>query len=165
MKEITYLPVGVVHSSFKSGVGMPIQSCFADGSKGTVEVYKEYMDGLLGLNEFSHIILIYHFHLNTSYKLITKPFALDKDLGIFAIRSPVRPNAIGMSIVRLEKVEDNIIYINDVDIIDGTPVLDIKPYVAKFDIRTNTNDGWTKGNIEKRERQISDDRFANLRNT
>ena len=159
MDEITYSPIGIVHSEFKSKVGMPIQSSFADGSKGKVEVFPEFVDGLKGLEEFSHIILIYHFHLNKGYKLITKPFMLDKDLGIFAIRSPVRPNGIGISTVRLERIENNILHINDVDIIDGSPLLDIKPYISRFDIRTDTKDGWITGRTENQERQVSDNRF------
>lgn len=159
MDEIIYLPIGIIHSTHKTKSGMPIQPIFADGSKGQIEIYNEFIDGLIGLSEFSHIIILYHFHLSKGYKLITKPFMVDTDMGIFAIRGPNRPNAIGMSVVRLEKIENNFIYINDVDIIDGTPILDIKPYISKFDSRTNTRDGWILGKTENRSRQISDDRF------
>ena len=159
MNEIIYSQIGTVHTDYKSKDGMPIQSAFADGSRATVEIKKDYIDGLLGLDEFSHIYLLYHFHLMKSRKLVTKPFMRDLDRGVFAIRSPVRPNGIGLSIVRLEKIEDNILYINDVDIIDGTPLLDIKPYITRFDIRTNVKNGWIEGRTEDRQRQVSDDRF------
>ncbi len=159
MNEITYSPIGKVHSDYTSKDGMPIQSAFADGSKGTVEIKKEYTDALLGLDEFSHIYLIYHFHLMKSNKLVTKPFMRDLDLGVFAIRSPVRPNGIGLSVVRLEKIEDNILYINDVDIMDGTPLLDIKPYISRFDIRTDVKNGWIEGRTENKKKQVSDKRF------
>ena len=88
-------------------------------------------------------------------KLVTKPFMRDIERGVFAIRSPVRPNGIGLSIVRLEKVEDNILFINDVDIIDGTPVLDIKPYISRFDVRSDVKNGWIEGRTEDNKKQIS----------
>ena len=92
-------------------------------------------------------------------RLITKPFMRDLERGVFAIRSPVRPNGIGLSVVRLEKIEDNILYINDVDIMDRTPVLDIKPEISRFDIRTDVKNGWIEGMTENKKKQVSDNRF------
>jgi len=160
MKEVRYKPIGIVHSPFKKPQNVPIQSVASKGIKGSVEVAREYVKGLKDIEEFSHIILIYHFHLSRPYSLLVKPY-LDKNLrGLFSTRSPSRPNPIGISIVRLTKVEDNILYIQDVDIIDGTPLLDIKPYVPKFDQRKAARIGWLKNKI-KRIPIISDDgRFA-----
>jgi len=160
MKEVRYKPIGIVHSPFRKPQNVPIQSVASKGIKGSVEVAREYVKGLKDIEEFSHIILIYHFHLSRPYSLLVKPY-LDKNLrGLFSTRSPSRPNPIGISIVRLTKVEDNILYIQDVDIIDGTPLLDIKPYVPKFDQRKIARIGWLKNKI-KRIPIVSDDgRFA-----
>ena len=160
MNEVRYKPIGIVHSPFKKPQNVPIQSVASKGIKGSVELAREYVEGLKDLEGFSHIILICHFHLSKPYSLLVKPY-LDENLrGLFSTRAPSRPNAIGISIVRLTKVEDNILYIKDVDIIDGTPLLDIKPYVPKFDQRKTAKIGWLKNKI-KRIPIISDDgRFA-----
>ncbi len=113
---------------------MPVQPTGAKGIAGTIEIKPEYIDGLKDIEGFSHIILIYHFHLSKGYSLKVKPF-LDENLrGIFATRAPKRPNPLGISVVKLIKVKNNILQIEDVDIVDGTPLLDIKPYVPDFDI-------------------------------
>lgn len=141
-KEIIYKPIGVIHSEHTIKEKTPIQPRYSKGIKGTVEVYSEYKDGLMDIEGYSHLYLIYHFHKNETVKLITKPFLEDIEHGIFSTRAPFRPNGIGMSIVKLEKKEDNILFIEDVDILDGTPLLDIKPYSARFDVITNTRNGW-----------------------
>ena len=134
MGKITYNPIGVIHSPFKDIKGMPIQPAGAKGIAGTIEIKPEYVDGLQDIEGFSHIILIYHFHLAKGYSLKVKPF-LDENLrGVFATRAPRRPNHIGISVVKLVRVEDTILHIEDIDIVDGTPLLDIKPYVPEFDI-------------------------------
>ena len=160
MNQITFKPIGIIHSDYKEKEGVPIQGTLAKDSKGTVEVYPEYRAGLKDLDGFSHIILLYHFHLSKGYSLKVKPFLDDEVRGVFSVRAPKRPNPIGFSVVKLENVVDNILYINEVDIIDNTPLLDIKPYVSKFDSRTDTRNGWVAKKIDDEVRFISDNRFS-----
>jgi tRNA (adenine37-N6)-methyltransferase len=157
---IRYTPIGIVHSPFSALEGMPIQPAGAAGIKGTVEVFPEYQDGLKDLEGFSHIILLYHFHRSTDFKLQVVPF-LDSELrGVFATRAPKRPNPIGLSVVKLRETEDNILHIENVDILDGTPLLDVKPYVPEFDEQTSVRTGW----LERAKRTLfqrrSDKRFT-----
>ena len=159
MKEIKYKPIGIIHSPFKKPKGTPIQPKSAKGTLGTIELYPKYKKGLQDIEGFSHIILLYHFHLVKTTSLIAKPFMDDKPHGIFAIRGPSRPNPIGISIVKLIKVKNNILYVKDVDIVDGTPLLDIKPYVPEFDEVKVTKKGWLKGNINKISKIKDDGRF------
>ena len=142
MTDITHTPIGVIHSQFTDPDDTPIQGVFADGARGEVEVFLEYADGLKDISGFSHLILLYHFHRADGYSLISKPFMEDTEKGIFSIRHPRRPNPIGISIVRLENVRGNILEICDVDILDGTPLLDIKPFVHQFDHRADIQSGW-----------------------
>ena len=142
MTDITHTPIGVIHSPFIDPDDTPIQGVFADGARGEVEVFQEYADGLKDIGGFSHLILLYHFHLANGYSLISKPFMEDSEKGIFSIRHPRRPNPIGISIVRLENVRGNILEICDVDILNGTPLLDIKPFVHQFDHRADIQSGW-----------------------
>ena len=129
MEEISYRPIGIIHSPFKETKGTPIQPAGAQGIAATIELKPEYVDGLKDLEGFSHIFLIYHFHLSQGYSLKVKPF-LDKYMrGLFATRAPKRPNAIGVSVVRLVGIKGCTLQIEDVDIVDGTPLLDIKPYL------------------------------------
>jgi tRNA-Thr(GGU) m(6)t(6)A37 methyltransferase TsaA len=121
---------------------MPIQPCGATGVRGCVEIKHGYVNGLKDIDGFSHIILIYHFHISKGYSLEIIPFLDDHPKGVFATRSPKRPNPIGLSIVKLIKVEDGILHIEDVDILDNTPLLDIKPYVSEFDALDQTESGW-----------------------
>lgn len=144
MQEIRYKPIGVIHSPFKEVHGTPIQPVGALGIKGTVELFSNYSAGLKDIDGFSHIILIYHFHLSKGYSLETKPFLDEKTHGIFAIRSPARPNPIGLSVVRLNGIKENILHVEDIDIVEGTPLLDIKPYVPDFDWRKAERTGWLK---------------------
>ncbi|MGP8321128.1 MAG: tRNA (N6-threonylcarbamoyladenosine(37)-N6)-methyltransferase TrmO [Methanosarcinaceae archaeon] len=142
MENITYSPIGIIHSSFKNPDDTPIQAIFSNGAKGKVEVYPKYAAGLKNIGEFSHLILIYHFHLVKSYSLISKPFMENTEKGVFSIRHPKRPNPIGVSIVKLDDVKENILKISDVDIINGTPLLDIKPLIHQFDNRESIKSGW-----------------------
>jgi tRNA-Thr(GGU) m(6)t(6)A37 methyltransferase TsaA len=160
MEEIRYRPIGVVHSPFKEPPGTPIQPAGAAGVDGTVEVFPEYVAGLQDIGGFSHIILIYHFHLSKKPSLIVKPFMDTQAHGIFAIRGPSRPNPIGISVVHLVGVERNLLHIQDVDIVDGTPVLDIKPYVPEFDVREVERSGWLDKNVHKLPTSKDDGRFA-----
>ena len=152
-------PIGVIHSPFREPKDIPIQSSAARDIEGTVEVYEEYMEGLKDLDGFSHIILIYYFHLSKRYSLKVKPFMDDNLRGVFSTRAPSRPNNIGLSIVRLIKIEGNILYIKDVDVVDGTPLLDIKPYVPEFDVREDVRIGWLRDNIYKLSESKDDGRF------
>jgi len=139
---------------------MPIQSSGATGVRGTVKIMPEYVDGLKDLEGFSHVILIYHFHLSKEYSLTVTPFLDDQPHGVFATRAPKRPNSIGLSVVKLNKIKGEFLDIENVDIIDGTPLLDIKPYVPEFDVQKDVKTGW----LAKAEKQVkgkkSDKRFA-----
>jgi tRNA (adenine37-N6)-methyltransferase len=159
MKEILYRPIGTIHSPFKDIIGMPIQPTVALDIAGTVEIEPSYVDGLKDIEGFSHIILIYHFHLSKRYSLRVKPF-LDNHLhGVFSTRAPNRPNSIGISVVRLVKVEGCTLRIIDVDIVDDTPLLDIKPYVPEFDVRKVERTGWLSKRAEKVHNKKADERF------
>jgi len=158
-KELIYKPIGIIHSQFTSVVGVPIQPSGAEGIGGVVEVFDEFYDGLKSLDGFSHIILIYHFHLANGFQLEVIPFLDKKSHGVFATRAPNRPNSIGMSVVKVKKVEQNRIYIENVDIIDGTPLLDIKPYASFFDNVVNEKNGWLSGNETLSKKIKSDERF------
>lgn len=160
MREIIYKPIGVIRTPFKSPVGVPIQPSAGRGVKGLVEVFPEYAEGLKDLEGFSHIILIYHFHLikKTSLKVI--PYMDNEYRGVFATRAPARPNPIGISIVKLVKIEENKLHIEDVDIVDGTPLLDIKPYVPEFDYRPKVKIGWLEKRIKKLKDTRDDGRFT-----
>lgn len=142
MREIRYTPIGIIRSPFKDIEGMPIQPTGARGIAGTVEVKRDYADGLEDLEGFSHIYLIYHFHLSQGYSLKVRPFLDDSMRGVFATRAPRRPNGVGISVVRLVGIEGCVLHIEDLDIVDGTPLLDIKPYVPDFDRREDTRTGW-----------------------
>ena len=144
---IIYQPVGIVYSGHTDPEKTPIQPVFAEGFSGQVEIFKEYEKGLKDIEGFSHIIIFYHFHMTKARKLLVKPFLENAEHGVFATRSPCRPNPIGISLVRLVKRVDNILMIDDVDILDSTPVLDIKPYVSRFDSRDNVRSGW-QANID-----------------
>ncbi len=161
--KIIFKPIGIIHSPFKKPVGMPIQPAGAKGIKGTIEIFPEYKDGLKDLDGFSNIILLFNFHLSKNYNLKVMPYMEDEIRGVFATRAPHRPNQIGLSIVRLNKIQDNIMHVSNVDIIDGTPLLDIKPFVPKFDcfdIDENTEVGWLKKRVQKVDNHKSDRRFS-----
>ena len=160
MHEIKYKPIGIIHSPFKEPKGTPIQPAGAKGIEGTVEVFPEYAEGLKDVEGFSHIILIYHFHLSKGASLKAKPYLDNEERGIFAIRGPRRPNSIGISVVRLVRIEGNTLHIKDLDMVDGTPLLDIKPYVPAFDIHEVTKTGWLEKNVHKLPTLKADGRFV-----
>ena len=159
--EITYNPIGVINTPFTKTVEMPIQPCGADGAEGIIELNPELTPGLVDLEGFSHLILLYHFHLVGGYKLSVIPFMDDQPHGIFATRAPVRPNAIGISVVKLRKIENNLLFIGGVDMVDGTPLLDIKPFFPKYDNHFDVRHGWLekKGDIDITTIK-SDERFG-----
>ena len=159
MEEISYRPIGIIRSPYKETEGTPIQATGAKGVKGRVEILPGYAEGLKDLDGFSHIILLYHFHLSKGYSLAVKPFLDDTPRGVFSTRAPKRPNAIGLSIVRLVKIEGATLHIEDVDTVDSTPLLDIKPYVPEFDLREAERIGWLTKKVEKAAKTEADERF------
>lgn len=142
MQTVTYRSIGIIRSPFASPAGTPIQPAGALGRKGTVELDSAYREALADLDGFSHIYLIYHFHLAKGFSSKVTPFLDDRARGLFATRAPARPNAIGLSVVRLERIEGAILHVIDIDVVDGTPLLDIKPYVPAFDHREAVKTGW-----------------------
>jgi tRNA (adenine37-N6)-methyltransferase len=141
-ENITYKPIGVIRTGHTRPEDTPIQPVFATGCQGRAEVFPEYEAGLRDLEDFSHIYLLYHLDRAGPARLIVKPFLQDKEHGVFATRSPSRPNPIGLSIVALKRREGNVLYLDGVDVLDGTPLLDIKPYTARFDRIETTRNGW-----------------------
>ncbi len=158
-QAITFQPIGVIHSPYKEIAGMPIQPAGALGVAGTVELYPEFQAGLADLDGFSHIILIYAFHRSTNYELIVTPFLDAEPRGVFATRAPRRPNPIGLSVVKLNSVDANILQIENVDILDGTPLLDIKPSIPDFDHFESERLGWYARHQRRVEEMRADQRF------
>jgi tRNA-Thr(GGU) m(6)t(6)A37 methyltransferase TsaA len=141
-REITYEPIGYVRAEHTVAEKTPIQPVYAMGCRGRVELRAAYARGLRDLEGFSHIYLIYHFHRAKPLELLVTPYLQDVKRGVFATRAPCRPNPIGISIVRLRGIEGSVLLVDDLDVLDGTPVLDIKPYVSRFDRTEGTRDGW-----------------------
>jgi tRNA-Thr(GGU) m(6)t(6)A37 methyltransferase TsaA len=139
---ITYKPIGVIHSNHVIAEQTPVQPVYAKGCSGRAEIFPEYEEGLRDLEGFSHVYLIYHLHMSELVKLTVKPFLQDVERGVFATRAPSRPNAIGLSIVELINREGTILHLDGLDILDGTPLLDIKPYVTRFDCVKTLRNGW-----------------------
>jgi len=139
--EFIMQPVGIIHSPFTEKDKTPIQAS-RSLAIGQVEIYPEFADGLKDIEALSHIYLLYAFHESQGYKLQVKPFLDNQEHGIFATRYPYRPNPIGLSVVKLLSCENNILTVEGVDVLDGTPLLDIKPYVPDFDLRTDVRAGW-----------------------
>jgi tRNA-Thr(GGU) m(6)t(6)A37 methyltransferase TsaA len=158
--NITYSPIGVIYSPFRHIEKMPIQPAAAVGIRGTVEVDAEFADDLRDLDGFSHIILLYHFHRAGQVKLTVMPFLDTDPRGLFATRAPSRPNPIGLSVVKLLRVEGRTLHIENVDILDETPLLDIKPYVPKFDHWVAERTGWLASAGHRVEGARADDRFG-----
>jgi len=142
--EVSFVcrPIGVVRSDHSAADRTPIQPVFAEGCAGRAEIFPEFVEGLRDLEGFSHLYLLYHFHRAEPARLTVKPFLEDVEHGVFATRAPCRPNAIGLSIVGLLRREGSVLHLDRVDILDGTPLLDIKPYTAKFDRIETTRNGW-----------------------
>jgi tRNA-Thr(GGU) m(6)t(6)A37 methyltransferase TsaA len=151
-------PIGLIHSPYKKPEGVPIQPVFSDGITAKIEVYPEFQEGLKDLDGFSHIILLYVFHKSKDYRLLCRPFLDNKERGLLSTRAPKRPNPIGLSVVELIKIEENIITIGSPDVIDNTPLLDIKPYVDDFDLKKKVKSGWYD-TAENRQQIKADKRF------
>jgi tRNA-Thr(GGU) m(6)t(6)A37 methyltransferase TsaA len=160
MDDIKFKPIGIIHSPFKTVQGIPIQPTAAKSTEGTIEIFPEYAEGLKDIEGFSHIFLIFHLHLSGKARLKVKPFMDDELRGVFSTRAPSRPNPIGLSIVRLIEVKGKTLHIKGVDIADGTPLLDIKPYVPDFDNREDNEIGWLEKNIHKLPSSKDDGRFS-----
>jgi tRNA (adenine37-N6)-methyltransferase len=139
---ITYKSIGIIKTPYNAIDDMPIQPVGAQEVEGVIELDKEFIPGLMDIEGFSHLILIYHFHLVTKSSLSVIPFMDNKPHGIFATRAPVRPNSIGISTVKLLRVENNMLHIAGVDMVNDTPLLDIKPFFPKYDNRNNVKYGW-----------------------
>jgi tRNA-Thr(GGU) m(6)t(6)A37 methyltransferase TsaA len=157
---IQFKSIGMIHSPFKKPAGTPIQAAAAQDASGVIEIYKEYASGLQDIEGFSHLILLYYLHLVTRSDLLVKPFLGNELHGVFATRSPGRPNPIGLSVVRLNKVAGNLLYVQDIDIVSETPLLDIKPYVAEFDVRSEVKSGWFANHLDKLPTTLDDGRFT-----
>jgi tRNA (adenine37-N6)-methyltransferase len=153
-------PIGVIHTPFDTLEGMPIQPVGAEQIKGRVVVDPRYAEGLSDIEGFSHLILIYAFHQSKGFQLKVKPFLDDQVRGLFATRAPRRPNPIGLSVVKLLRRDQNILQVGGVDVLDGTPLLDIKPHVPDFDAPRVTSSGWLEGKLGQARSTRSDERFT-----
>ncbi|PVZ68837.1 tRNA (N6-threonylcarbamoyladenosine(37)-N6)-methyltransferase TrmO [Pelagibaculum spongiae] len=158
MQQVSIQPIGVINTSFTEKSGVPIQAKYGDEFVGEILLETQYVEGLKDLDGFSHIHLIYHFNQHSDYQLQVVPYMDDQPRGVFATRAPTRPSGIGMSLVRLLSVEGNRIRFAGVDMLDGSPLLDIKPYYRDIDERTDAVCGWLEQGVE-RQRTRSDGRF------
>jgi len=151
--------IGIIHTPHKDPKGTPIQPIGAKDIEGVIELQHKYIKGLKDLDGFSHIILLYHFHKSKQYNLKVKPYMDKEQRGLFATRYPARPNSIGLSVVRLSRILENRLYILDVDMLDGTPLLDIKPFIPEIDNRENARIGWLESRVNKMSETKSDGRI------
>ena len=143
MKEqIVINPIGVIRTPYREPKGMPIQGRFKEGITGRAEVFPEYKEGLKDIDGFSHLILVYHFNRTKGERITARPYLEDQEHGVFSIRSPWRPNHLGISVVKLVRVEEAAVVFSEVDMLDETPLIDIKPYVSFFDARQDVKNGW-----------------------
>jgi tRNA-Thr(GGU) m(6)t(6)A37 methyltransferase TsaA len=140
-------PIGIIHSPFKSRQETPIQP-FRSKAVGEIEVFKEYERGLDDIEGFSHLILIYQFHRSRGFSLKVKPLLDDRLRGLFSTRTPRRPNQIGLSVVNLIQRRENSLFVNGIDVIDGTPLLDIKPYLPDFNSGEEIKTCWIEGGTQ-----------------
>ena len=155
-----YEPIGCIETPFESPEGMPIQPVGAEGEEGTVRLEEEYTDGLRDLDGFSHCILVYHLHeTSDGGPLRVEPFLDDEERGLFATRAPRRPNPIGLSVVRIGTVDEGEVTVTGIDVVDGTPLLDIKPFVPGFDSPEDAETGWLDVSPSEIRTERSDGRF------
>ena len=158
--SIQLTPIGVIHTPFQTLEEMPIQPTSEASQPGVVEVFPQYAEGLQDLDGFSHIYLIYHLHRVQGVRLQVIPFLDTQPRGLFATRAPCRPNPIGLSLVRLERIEANRLYISRLDVLDQTPLLDIKPYIPAFEPSQEVRVGWVEQARDKVRSKRSDERFS-----
>ena len=160
-ETVEYEPIGVIRTPFESPEGMPIQPVGAADAPGTVELEERYAAGLLDLDGFSHCILLYHFHASDAESpLHVEPFLDDTERGVFATRAPRRPNPIGLSVVEIDDVTGNEVAVTGVDVVDGTPLLDVKPFVPEFDVPDRAEAGWLESTRSAARSTRADDRFC-----
>ena len=156
---IDFTPIGVIRTPHGELENMPIPPAGARGVRGTVEIEPRFTDGLRDLDGFSHVILLYHFHASRKADLVVTPFLDTEPRGVFATRAPNRPNPIGLSVVKLVGVDGHVLTVEDVDMLDGTPLLDLKPYIPEFDGVEDVHLGWL-AEVRGRSRNArADDRF------
>lgn len=156
---IQYRPIGILHTPFTDIAEMPIQPAGAAGVRGAAEIFPEFAPGLQDLEGFSRVMVLYHFHRAPAPRLLVKPFLDTVMRGVFATRAPARPNPIGLSVVRLLAREGAILYLENVDMLDGTPILDLKPYVPAFDGAIADRVGWLEPAQACSQTQQSDRKF------
>lgn len=159
---ISLYPIGVIRSHFQEQNGTPVQPNFATNESGVIEIFPEFVSGLADLDGFSHIIIIFYLHRQRDVALRVTPYLDDHEHGIFATRSPKRPNHLGLSVVRLDRIVENRVFITGVDMLDGSPVLDIKPFVPAFDAPKATRIGWLKDALSRNPVGLADKRFSDL---
>ncbi len=159
-EPVTFRPIGIIRTPFADAAGMPVQAVGATGVPGSIELDPAFAEGLADLDGFSHLTLLYHLHRIDTVRLTLIPFLDDRPHGVFATRSPARPNPIGLSTVRLVGIDGTTIRIEDVDILDGTPLLDIKPYVPQLDDRAEARIGWYLGRVDRVGEVKADRRFS-----
>jgi tRNA (adenine37-N6)-methyltransferase len=159
MDKVEFSPIGMIYTPFDKAEGMPIQPRGGNGESGKIEVFSGYADGLKDVESFSHIMLIYHFNRSNGFKLQVSPFLEDDIHGVFAVRAPKRPNPIGVSIVKVISRENNVIHFENPDMLNETPLLDIKPYIPDFDSYPNAVAGWCEKHRGKVATHRSDSRF------
>jgi tRNA-Thr(GGU) m(6)t(6)A37 methyltransferase TsaA len=158
--EFVFRPIGVLNTPYQAKSGVPIQGVFDPQSEGTAEVFEDYEEGLRDLEGFSHLILLYVFDRSQGYELVCRPYMEDRLHGVFAMRAPRRPNPIGLSVARLKRREGRVLHLAEMDMLDGTPLLDIKPFVPRFDHRSGVKVGWMEHTFrDESHRKISDERF------
>jgi len=151
-------PIGIVRSPFTSTEGMPIQAV-ASTARGQIEIHPQYREGLRDLDGFDYLIVLYRFHLAQKESLSVTPFLDAQPRGVFATRAPTRPNRLGLSVVRLLKIDGSVLEVEQVDMVDGTPVVDLKPYLPAFDDRPAVRLGWFAGRLEALDAARADGRM------
>ena len=157
----TFQPIGLIRTPFAEPEGLPIQGALRPDLEGRVELFPEFTDGLKDVEGFSHLILLYMFHKVSGYVLTACPFLDDTPRGVFAIRGPRRPNPVGMTVVRLLRREANVLHIAGIDMVDGSPLLDIKPYIPSVDAHYNVRTGWIGEKMRNKGRtKRADGRFV-----
>ncbi len=157
--QITYTPIGIIHSPFTQLSEMPIQPTSESSTVGHLEIYPEFAKGLKDLDGFSHIYLLYHLHKAAPAKLQLKPFLDNESHGVFSTRAPRRPNPIGLSVVKIIDIKENFIFVKNIDVLNGTPLLDIKPYIPEFEDANEIRVGWLEKSRGKVRQKKSDARF------
>lgn len=158
--QLIYEPIGVIRTPFESPDEMPIQPVGDDAEEGIVQLKESYADGLQDLDGFTHCILLYHFHVSgDAAPLAVEPFLDDEQRGVFATRAPQRPNPIGLSVVGIETITGRNVTVNRIDVVDQTPLLDIKPFVPNFDVPSDADTGWLTASESTIQSKQADERF------